>query len=100
MITPFSVVINSTNPDHEHYNMKVTDDKNRKLKSDSGRSLDENKKTNYFGALSKDCKSLRVIIYKDKLEQKETIKNSDGSSETSYEEVGDAILLDKTISIE
>lgn len=100
IITPFSVVINSTNPDNEHYNMKVIDDKNRKLKSDGGRSLDESKKINYFGALSKDCKSLRVIIYKDKVEQKETIQNSDDSSEASYEEVGDAILLDKTISIE
>ncbi|WP_242841793.1 DUF4179 domain-containing protein [Clostridium beijerinckii] len=95
-VTPFSVVINSTNPDNEHYNMKVIDDKNRNLKPDSGRSLDGNKKINYFGALSKDCKSLRVIIYKDKLEQKETIKNSDDG----YEEVGDSILLDKTISIE
>jgi hypothetical protein len=100
IITPFSVVINSTNPGNEHYNMKVIDDKNRKLKSDSGRSLDENKKINYFGALSKDCKSLRVIVYKDKIEQKETIEKSDGSSETSYEEVGDEILIDKTISID
>ncbi|MFT8351223.1 DUF4179 domain-containing protein [Clostridium saccharoperbutylacetonicum] len=100
IITPFSVVINSTNPDNEYYNMKVIDDKNRKLKFDSGRSFDENKKINYFGALSKDCKSLRVVIYKDKLEEKETIKNSDGSAETGYEEVGEEILLDKTISIE
>lgn len=50
--------------------------------------------------MPKDCKSLRVIIYKDKLEEKETIKNSDGSSETNYEDVGDKILLDKTINIE
>jgi hypothetical protein len=95
-ITPFSVVINSTNPGNDHYNMKVIDDKNRKLKSDSGRSLNENKKINYFDALPKDCKSLRVIIYKDKLNQKETNENSDGS----YEEVGDVILLDKTISVD
>lgn len=100
IITPFSVVINSTNPDNEHYNMKVIDDKNRKLKSDGGRSLDENKKINYFGALSKECKSLRVIIYKDKLEEKETIENSDGSSETNYKDVGDEIFIDRTINIE
>jgi uncharacterized membrane protein len=100
IITPFSVVINSTNPDNEYYNMKVIDDKNRKLKFDIGRSFGENKGIDYFGALSKDCKSLRIIIYKDKTEQKEKIENSDGSAETGYEEVGEEILLDKTISIE
>ena len=100
IITPFSVVINSTNLDNEHYNMKVIDGKNKKLKSDGGRSLDENKKINYFGALSKECKSLRVIIYKDKTEQKETIENQKGSSETNYINVGEDVLLDKTISIE
>ena len=60
----------------------------------------ENKKINYFGALSKECKSLRVIIYKDKTEQKETIENQKGSSETNYINVGEDVLLDKTISIE
>lgn len=100
IVTPFSVVINSTNPDNEHYNMKVIDDKDKKLKSDGGRLLDGNKKISYFGALSKDCKSLRVIIYKNKLEQKESTRNSDNGSETNYEEIGDEILLDKIISIE
>lgn len=100
IITPFSVVINSTNPDNEYYNIKVIDDKNRKLKSDGGRSLDENKKINYFGALSKDCKSLRVIIYKDKLEKNDIIGNQDGSSETNYKNVEEEVFLDKTIGIE
>ena len=45
-------------------------------------------------------KILRVIIYKDKLEEQETIENSDGSSETSYKDVGDEIMIDKTIDIE
>ena len=50
--------------------------------------------------MQKDCKRLRVIIYKDKLEEKETIENQDGSSETNYKDVGIEIFLDKTITIE
>lgn len=100
IITPVSMVINNTNPDHEHYDMKVIDDKNRRLESDWGSLLNDNKHIAYFDALPKDCKSLRVIIYKDKLEEKETIENSDGSSETNYKDVGDEIFLDKTINIE
>lgn len=100
IITPVSVVINNTNPDHKHYNLKVIDDKNRRLKSDGGRVLNDNSHIAYFDALPKDCKSLRIIIYKDKLEEKETIENSDGSSEINYKDVGDEILFDKTINIE
>ncbi|MBW6410170.1 DUF4179 domain-containing protein [Clostridium weizhouense] len=100
IITPFNVVINSTTPDYEYYDMKVIDDNNRELDFTNSGSLNDNKKITYFNALPKDCKSLRVIIYRDKLEEKETIKNLDGSSETTYEDVGNEIFLDKTISIE
>lgn len=100
IITPISVVINNTNPDNEDYHMQVIDDKDRELSFDSGQSFDDNKQIHYFKALPKDCKSLRIILYKDKLEEKETIKNLDGSAETSYESVGKDIFIDKTINIE
>lgn len=100
VITPFSVVINNTNPDNNNYNIKVIDDKNRKLKSNRGGPVKDNKAIHYYDALPKECKSLRVIIYKDILKEKETINNNDGSSETSYDKVGEEILLDKIINIE
>lgn len=94
------MVINNSKPDNEDYYMQVIDDKNRKLSFDSEQSFDDNKQIHYFKALPKDCKSLRIILYKDKLQEKETIKNSDGSSETSYESEGKEIFIDKTINIE
>ena len=101
IITPFNVVINNTNPDHDCYGMKVTTQDNKELNFDRGQIFDDNnKQINYLSALPKDCKSLRVMIYKDILEEKETINHPDGSSETSYEDLGDEILLDKTINIE
>lgn len=100
IITPVSVVINNTNPDNEHYHMQVIDDKNKQLSSESGRLLDDNKQIHYFKALPKDCKSLRIILYKNKIEEKETIKNSYGNSENSYESEEKEIFIDKTINIE
>jgi hypothetical protein len=97
IITPVSVVINNTNPDNERYYMDVIDDKNRRLSSDSGRSLDDNKQIHYFKALPKDCKSLRIILYKNKLGK--TIENSGDSSEASDYSIGKEIFID-TISIE
>ena len=100
-ITPYNLVIKNTNLDQDDYKLKVTTDDNKELEFDRfGGSDDNNKQINYLSALPKDCKNLRVIIYKDILEEKETINNPDGSSETSYEDLGDEILLDKTINIE
>lgn len=100
VITPVTVVINTTNSDNEDYEMKVIDDKNRRIIPNLSSVLNDNKHVAYFNALPKDSKSLRVIIYKDKLEEQETIENSEGSSETSYKDVGDEIMIDKTIDIE
>ncbi len=96
-ITPFSVVVNSTNP---NYFIRVFDDNNNELKLDMSKKFNENKQINYFSAIHKGCKSLRVVIYKNILEKGETVKNSDGSSSTAYKDVGDEILIDKSIIIE
>lgn len=101
LITPFNVVINNTNPDHDSYGMKVITDEGKELDFDRSNIFDDNnKQINYLSALPKDCKGLRIIIYKDILKEKETINHPDGSYDTTYEDMGDEILLDKTINIE
>lgn len=99
-ITPFNVVVNNTNSNYDNYSIRVFDDNNNELGCDMGRKFNENKQINYFSAIHKGCKSLRVVVYKNMLEKGETVKNSDGSSSTAYKYVGDKILIDKSIIIE
>lgn len=99
VITPFNIVVNSTNPNYTTYGISVFDDNNKKYEPDKSRVFDNNKQISYVNGDFKDCKHLRIIIYKNKLEKKETIKKTDGSSETSYKDLGEEILLDKTITI-
>jgi len=100
MITPVSIVINSTNPEHAHYGVRVFDDKNIELKCESGRLYDDNKQRTYFNGVSKDCKSLRIIVYRDKLQVTGTTENSQGEVETVYEDMGEEVFIDKVINLD
>jgi hypothetical protein len=100
LITPFNIVVNSTNPDHIGYGIKVFDDKNKKYEPDKRIIFDNNKQISYLNGELKECKHLRVIIYKNKMEKGETTRKADGSTDTNYKNLGEEILVDKTISIE
>lgn len=100
IITPFNVVIKSTNPDPFYYGIKIIDENNNELTAHQGNILDDNRQISYFSALSKESKNIRIIIYRDILEEKEVTKYPDGSYTTNYEDLGDEVLLDKTINID
>ena len=101
MITPFNTLISISHPNNELCNIRLIDNNNNEIGCAGGNMLDDNKQINYFSALPKDCKSLRVILFKNHLVKKETIRHPDGSCDTDYEDVGDEeILLDKIINIE
>lgn len=102
VITPFNTLISITHLNKELCNIRLIDNNNNnEIGCAGGNMLDGNKQINYFSALPKDCKSLRVILLKNHLVKKETIRHPDGSCDTDYEDVGDEeILLDKIINIE
>ncbi|MDS0527634.1 DUF4179 domain-containing protein [Clostridium sp. SHJSY1] len=99
-ITPFQMTIVNTNPDKKFYGVRVIDDNNTEIHCDSGKISDENKQTIYFGSVPKESKSLRIIIYRNKMKLKETIEKSDGDYDTTYENEGEEIMLDKIINID
>jgi len=100
IITPFTIVVNSTSPEHTHYHISVNDDKNRDLQFDGGKLFKDGNTLSYFDLPTKDSKSLRIVISNTILGKETTINRPDGGYDTSYENLGEEILLDKTISID
>lgn len=98
-ITPFQMTIVNTNPNKKFYGVRVTDDKNNEIHCDSGKISDDNKQTIYFGAVPKESKNLRIIIYRNKMKLKETIDKAEGGCDSIYDNEGEEILVDKTINI-
>ncbi|SFB26009.1 DUF4179 domain-containing protein [Clostridium frigidicarnis] len=98
LITPIQTIIKTTNPTNSSYGIIIVDDKNNELKNYSGK-IDNNHQTSYFSSLDKDIKSVKIIIYRDKLIKKETIKHHDGSIETNYDNLGQEVLLERTVDI-
>jgi hypothetical protein len=98
-ITPFQLMLKTSNPpnDHKFYGMRVYDDKGNELKLDFSRTED-NMQTSFFSAPSKDSKNLRIVIYRDIL-KKVGETNDKGQTDSSYENLGNEILLDKTIPL-
>lgn len=98
-ITPAELIIVNTNPDKKFYGVRVVDDKNTEIYCESGKISDNNKHTMYFGAVPKDSKTLRIIIYRNKMELKETTKGAEGGYDSIYDNEREEILVDKTINI-
>lgn len=101
MITPVSLIVYNKKPDNDstNYPIKVFAD-GKQLDFDMSKPVNDNMQINYFGALPKDCRNLRVILYKDILKEIKTIEHPNGGGvETTYEDIGDEILLDKTVKL-
>lgn len=101
-ITPFDMIFNLTYNKGKWSDYEVSIyDENREELNLSDSSIDEDNKTEnmIFKAPSNESKSIRVTINKPILEKGETITESKGQSETSYEEIGKELIFDEIINI-
>ncbi|WP_252231342.1 DUF4179 domain-containing protein [Clostridium sp. ZBS15] len=101
-ITPFDMIFSLTYNKGKWSDYEVSIyDENREELNLSDSSIDEDNKTEnmIFKAPSNESKSIRVIINKPILEKGETITESKGQSETSYEEIGKELIFDEIINI-
>ncbi len=101
-ITPFDMIFSLTYKKDKwnEYEISIYDENGEELNlSDS--SIDEENKTEniIFKAPSNESKSIRIIINKPILEKGETITDSEGQCETSYEELGKELIFDEIINI-
>ncbi len=99
-ITPFDMIFSLTYKKDKwnEYEVSIYDENGEELNlSDS--SIDEENKTEniIFKAPSNESKS--IIINKPILEKGETITDSEGQCETSYEELGKELIFDEIINI-
>lgn len=99
-ITPFQMKIVNTNPDKNFYGVRVINDNNTEINCDSSKVSDDNKQTSYFGAVPKESKNLRIIIYRNNMKLNKIIKGTEGDYDSSYESNGEEILVDKVINID
>lgn len=98
LITPVQTIIKTTNPTNTNYGMRIVDDKNNEIIMD-GSKVNNNQEISYFSSIDKDVKSLKVIICRNKLVEKEVIKYPDGGTETIYNNLGEEILLEKIVDV-
>lgn len=88
IISPTKTIVTTKNINHNLYGVKVFNG-NKELPGESSKISDNgNEQTNYLSSLPKGCKKVRVVIYKDKLEETSRTKKSDGSCNISYKTSG------------
>ncbi|MEG0295835.1 MAG: DUF4179 domain-containing protein [Clostridium sp.] len=98
LITPVEVVVDITNPKDKGCFVRVVDDKNNAIAAELiMNEADGN--TTYFTSIPDDSKNIKVILYGNKMVEKETVKYPDGSCETEYENIGEEIYLEKVIEL-
>lgn len=96
-ITPFDMIFSLTYKKDKwnEYEISIYDENGEELNlSDS--SIDEENKTEN---IIFKAPSIRIIINKPILEKGETITDSEGQCETSYEELGKELIFDEIINI-
>ncbi|SFD27644.1 DUF4179 domain-containing protein [Clostridium uliginosum] len=101
-ITPFDMIFSVTyNKDKwSDYKVAIYDENGEELQfSDSGVDKDNKTENMSFKAPSTESKNIRIVINKPILKKGETITDSKGQSETSYEEIGKDLIFDEIIKI-
>lgn len=99
IISPTKTIVTTSNINHNLYGVRVFNGDKEISKESSKISDKGNEQTDYLSPLPKGCKKVRVVIYRDKLEEVSKTKQSDGSCNVSYKTTGEENILDKSVEI-
>lgn len=99
-ITPFDMIVDIKykSDSWEDYRVNIYDENGERLQISQGKPIDNNIEKIYLQAPKLESKSIRVVVEKPILEEKEKWETEYGNGIT-YEEVGKETVFDKVISV-